>query len=149
MRDTRLYPHSNSGYSLPHREDRAVLMDLHLKDQRLGLDRPILMGVVNVTPDSFFDGGKFVDPQRAVEHAVRLVEEGADLLDIGAESTRPGAVPVDEREEYRRLIPVVAAIAKTVSVPISVDTSKAAVARAAIDAGAVMINDVTALRGDR
>ena len=123
-------------------------MDLHLKGQRFGLDRPFLMGVVNVTPDSFFDGGRFDDPQRAVEHALRLVEEGADLLDIGAESTRPGAVPVDEREECRRLIPVVAAIAKTVSVPISVDTSKAVVARAAIDAGAVMVNDVTALRGD-
>ena len=123
-------------------------MELHLKGQRLGLDRPFLMGVVNVTPDSFFDGGRYDDPQRAVEHALRLVEEGADLLDIGAESTRPGAVPVDEREECRRLIPVVAAVAKAVSVPISVDTSKAEVARAAIDAGAVMVNDVTALRGD-
>ena len=123
-------------------------MELHLKGQRLGLDRPFLMGVVNVTPDSFFDGGRYDDPQRAVEHALRLVEEGADLLDIGAESTRPGAVPVDEREESRRLIPVVAAVAKAVSVPISVDTSKAEVARAAIDAGAVMVNDVTALRGD-
>ncbi|HEX6948143.1 MAG TPA: dihydropteroate synthase [Nitrospira sp.] len=123
-------------------------MELHLKGQRLGLDRPFLMGVVNVTPDSFFDGGRYDDPQRAVEHALRLVEEGADLLDIGAESTRPGAVPVDEREECHRLIPVVAAVAKAVSVPISVDTSKAEVARAAIDAGAVMVNDVTALRGD-
>jgi dihydropteroate synthase len=106
------------------------------------------MGIVNVTPDSFFDGGRYCDPQRAVEHAVRLVAEGADLLDIGAESTRPGALPVDEHEERRRLIPVVAAVAKAVSVPISVDTSKAEVARAAIDAGAVMVNDVTALRGD-
>ena len=123
-------------------------MELHLKGQRLGLDRPFLMGVVNVTPDSFFDGGRHDDPQRAVEHALRLVEEGADLLDIGAESTRPGAVPIDEREECHRLIPVVAAVAKAVSVPISVDTSKAEVARAAIDAGAVMVNDVTALRGD-
>lgn len=124
-------------------------MDLHVKGQRLELDRPVLMGIVNVTPDSFFDGGRFDDPQRAVAHAVRLVEEGADLLDIGAESTRPGALPVDEQEERRRLIPVVAALAKAVSVPISIDTSKAEVARAAIDAGAVMINDVTALRGDR
>ena len=123
-------------------------MDLQLKDRRLGLDRPLVMGIVNVTPDSFFDGGRFYDPEKAVAHAVRLVEEGADLLDIGAESTRPGALPVDEQEELVRLIPVMAAVAKAVSVPISVDTSKAAVARAAIDAGAVMVNDVTALRGD-
>ena len=125
-----------------------VPMDLLVKDQRLVLDHPLIMGIVNVTPDSFFDGGRFYDPQQAVAHAVKLVEEGADLLDIGAESTRPGALSVDEEEEHRRLIPVVAAVAKAVSVPISVDTSKAAVARAAIDAGAVMINDVTALRGD-
>lgn len=127
----------------------ATPMDLHVKGQRLGLSRPLLMGIVNVTPDSFFDGGQFDDPQRAVAHAVRLAEEGADLLDLGAESTRPGALPVSEQEERRRLVPVVTAIAKAVSVPISVDTSKADVARAALDAGAVMINDVTALRGDR
>jgi dihydropteroate synthase len=123
-------------------------MEFHLKGQRLGLERPLLMGIVNVTPDSFFDGGQFCDPQRAVAHALRLVEEGADLLDIGAESTRPGALPVDVQEERRRLVPVVAAVAKAVSVPISVDTSKSEVARAAIDAGAIMVNDVTALRGD-
>jgi dihydropteroate synthase len=126
----------------------SIPMDLHLKEQRLELHRPLVMGIVNVTPDSFFDGGRYCDPQEAVAHAVRLIEEGADLLDIGAESTRPGAVPVDEEEERRRLIPIVEAIAKTVSVPISVDTSKAAVARAALDVGAVMVNDVTALRGD-
>jgi len=123
-------------------------MEFQLKGQRLRLERPLLMGIVNVTPDSFFDGGRFCDPQRAVAHALRLVEEGADLLDIGAESTRPGALPVDEQEERRRLVPVVAAVAKAVSVPISVDTSKAEVAKAAIDAGAIMVNDVTALRGD-
>ena len=123
-------------------------MDLQIKGRRLELDRPLLMGIVNVTPDSFFDGGRFCDPQSAVEHAIRLVHEGADLLDIGAESTRPGALPVDEQEERRRLIPVVSALSKAVSIPISVDTSKAQVARAAIGAGAVMINDVTALRGD-
>jgi dihydropteroate synthase len=123
-------------------------MELHLKAQRLPLDRPLLMGIVNVTPDSFFDGGRFSDPDRAVSHALRLVEEGADLLDVGAESTRPGSLPVTEEEERRRLIPVVAALAKAVSVPISVDTSKAGVARAAVEAGAVMVNDVTALRGD-
>ena len=133
---------------LPGCEDMVTPMEFQLKGQRLGLDRPLLMGIVNVTPDSFFDGGRFCDPQLAVAHALRLVEEGADLLDIGAESTRPGASPVDEREERRRLVPIVAAVVKAVSVPISVDTSKAEVARAAIDAGAVMVNDVTALRGD-
>ena len=133
---------------LPCCEDMVTPMEFQLKGQRLRLERPLLMGIVNVTPDSFFDGGRFCDPQRAVAHALRLVEEGADLLDIGAESTRPGALPVDEQEERRRLVPVVAALAKAVSVPISVDTSKAEVAKAAIDAGAIMVNDVTALRGD-
>lgn len=110
--------------------------------------RPLMMGVVNVTPDSFSDGGRYLDPDAAVAHALRLVEEGADLLDIGAESTRPGADPVEEAEERRRAIPVVAAVAKAVRVPISIDTSKASVAQAALDAGAVLVNDVTALRGD-
>ena len=111
-------------------------------------DKPLLMGVVNVTPDSFFDGGRFLDVESAVAHALRLVEEGADLLDVGAESTRPGAEIVNEAEECRRAIPVVAAIARAVTVPISIDTSKAVVAREALDAGAVLVNDVTALRGD-
>jgi dihydropteroate synthase len=111
-------------------------------------DRPLIMGVVNVTPDSFFDGGRYSDPEAAVAHAVRLVEEGADLLDIGAESTRPGADIVNEAEERRRLTPVVNAVAKVVTVPISIDTSKAAIAREALAAGAVLVNDVTALRGD-
>ena len=110
--------------------------------------KPLIMGVVNVTPDSFFDGGRYVDAAAAVAHAVRLVEEGADLLDIGAESTRPGADVVNEAEECRRAIPVVTAVAKAVTVPISIDTSKAAVARRALDAGAILVNDVTALRGD-
>jgi len=112
-------------------------------------DWPLVMGIVNVTPDSFYDGGRFIEPEAAVEHALQLVEEGADLLDIGAESTRPGSLPIDEREERRRLIPVVKAVAKAVNVPLSVDTSKASVARSAIDMGAVIVNDVTALRGDQ
>lgn len=111
-------------------------------------DRPLIMGVVNVTPDSFYDGGCYLDAAAAVAHAVRLVEEGADLLDVGAESTRPGANVVNEAEEHRRAISVVTAMAKAVTVPISIDTSKATVARAALDAGAVLVNDVTALRGD-
>ncbi|MDP1946223.1 MAG: dihydropteroate synthase [Nitrospirota bacterium] len=110
--------------------------------------RPLMMGVVNVTPDSFSDGGRYFDAEAAVAHAIQLVEEGADLLDIGAESTRPGADPVNEAEELRRAIPVVTAVARAVRVPISIDTSKAAVAQAALDAGAVLVNDVTALRGD-
>lgn len=110
--------------------------------------RPLVMGIVNVTPDSFSDGGLYIDCQSAVTHALRLVEEGADLLDIGAESTRPGATPIGETEELDRLIPVITEIAKVVTAPISVDTSKASVAGAAIDAGAVIVNDVTALRGD-
>ena len=111
-------------------------------------DRPLIMGVVNVTPDSFSDGGRYLDAEAAVAHAIRLVEEGADLLDIGGESTRPGADTVDEAEELRRTIPVVTAVARAVTVPISIDTSKAAVAQAALDAGAALVNDVTALRGD-
>lgn len=124
-------------------------MDLHARQRviRLG-DRPLVMGIVNVTPDSFFDGGAYLDPGAAVDHALRLVDEGADILDIGAESTRPGATPLDSEKESRRLIPVVSAVAKSVSTPISVDTSKSLVARAAIDAGAVIINDITAMRGD-
>jgi dihydropteroate synthase len=121
----------------------------HAKDRLIEFPgRPLLMGVVNVTPDSFFDGGRYLDAEAAVAHAVQLVEEGADLLDIGAESTRPGADSVNEAEERRRAIPVVAAVARAVTVPISIDTSKASVARAALDAGAALVNDVTALRGD-
>ena len=122
------------------RQARDRLIEFH--------DRPLIMGVVNVTPDSFFDGGRYLEAEAAVAHAVRLVEEGADLLDVGAESTRPGADIVNEAEECRRAIPVVAAVARAVTVPISIDTSKAAVACAALEAGAVLVNDVTALRGD-
>ncbi|HEY6973972.1 MAG TPA: dihydropteroate synthase [Nitrospiraceae bacterium] len=111
-------------------------------------DRPLVMGVVNVTPDSFFDGGRYATPDAAIRHALRLVEEGADLLDIGAESTRPGSDSIDEGEERRRLMPVVTAVAKAVSIPISVDTMKATVARAALEAGAVIVNDVSALQAD-
>ncbi|NQU25120.1 MAG: dihydropteroate synthase [Candidatus Nealsonbacteria bacterium] len=109
---------------------------------------PLLMGIVNVTPDSFSDGGQFFDPADAVEQGLRLADQGADLLDIGGESTRPGAKPVDADEELRRVIPVVAALCEQTSLPISIDTSKAAVAREALAAGAEAINDVTALTGD-
>lgn len=124
-------------------------MILQAQDRTLELsERPIVMGVVNVTPDSFFDGGRYAEPDAAIRHALRLAEEGADLLDIGAESTRPGAESIDEGEERRRLIPVVTAVAKAVRIPISVDTMKSTVARAALEAGAVIVNDVSALRAD-
>jgi dihydropteroate synthase len=104
------------------------------------------MGVLNVTPDSFSDGGRFFDSARALEHAARMVEEGADILDVGGESTRPGSSDVDAAEEARRVVPVVAALAARVSVPLSVDTTKAGVARAALDAGAEIVNDISGLR---
>jgi dihydropteroate synthase len=104
----------------------------------------LIMGIVNVTPDSFSDGGKFLDPQTAVAHALKLVAEGADILDIGGESTRPGADPVGEEEELRRVIPVIAKLAPQIKIPISVDTSKPSVASAALAAGASIINDVAA-----
>lgn len=109
---------------------------------------PCLMGIVNVTPDSFSDGGATFDPAAAVDHGLRLVEAGAGLLDIGGESTRPGAARVDAREELRRVLPVVQRLAEQAAVPISVDTSKAVVAREAVVAGADAINDVTACRAD-
>lgn len=106
------------------------------------------MGVLNVTPDSFSDGGLYLDPGAAVKHALEMVDEGADLVDIGAESSRPGAEPVAEAEELRRLIPVVREVCRRVPVPVSVDTTKAEVARQALDAGAAIINDITALLAD-
>jgi dihydropteroate synthase len=110
--------------------------------------RPLLMGIVNVTPDSFSDGGQFFDPRAAVDQALRLVEEGADLIDIGGESTRPYSEPVRAAEELRRVIPVIERLSSQVEIPISIDTSKAEVARAAMKAGAEIINDVTGLAGD-
>ncbi|MBL8825643.1 MAG: dihydropteroate synthase [Planctomycetaceae bacterium] len=106
------------------------------------------MGIVNVTPDSFSDGGRFDDPGRAVEQALKLAAEGAEILDIGGESTRPYAKPVSVDDELRRVVPVVQEVARQCGVPISIDTSKASVARAALDAGAEIINDVTGLEGD-
>jgi len=111
--------------------------------------RPALvMGIVNVTPDSFSDGGRFLHPQAAVAHALQLVEQGAEILDIGGESTRPGALPVAEAEEMGRVLPVIEQLAGRVSVPISIDTVKPRVARAALAAGASLVNDVAANRDD-
>jgi dihydropteroate synthase len=106
------------------------------------------MGIINVTPDSFSDGGRFLDADAAVAHGVQLAADGADLLDIGGESTRPYSQPVPATDEIERVLPVVERLAQQVPIPISIDTSKASVARAAIDAGAEIINDVTGLEGD-
>lgn len=114
----------------------------------LALDRPRIAGIVNVTPDSFSDGGDFLDVERAIAHGIALVQQGADLLDVGGESTRPGAEEVSAEEEIARVVPVIRALAARTSVPISVDTSKPAVMRAAVAAGAGLINDVYALRRD-
>jgi dihydropteroate synthase len=129
---------------LSHRADRWTLPTRTLAFGR----RPLLMGIVNVTPDSFSDGGQFFDPGAAVAHGVELVGEGAEILDVGGESTRPYSRPVDVEEELRRVVPVVKALCERTSVPVSVDTSKAAVAQAAIDAGAEIVNDITALECD-
>ena len=111
-------------------------------------ERTLVMGIVNVTPDSFSDGGRMFDPKAAVTAALRMVDEGADLLDIGGESTRPGALPVEGGEELRRVLPVIEALAGRVKVPLSIDTYKAAVADAALAAGASIVNDISGLRYD-
>lgn len=112
--------------------------------------RPLLMGILNVTPDSFSDGGRYSDPEQAVARGLQLLDEGADWLDVGGESTRPGALPVDAGEELRRIVPVVSAIAALrPDAVLSVDTSKATVAEAAVEAGARVVNDVTALSDPR
>ena len=110
--------------------------------------RGVVMGIVNVTPDSFSDGGEFLNPEAACAHGLSLVAEGAEILDIGGESTRPGSEGVSAVEEIRRVLPVIQALRCATEVPISIDTSKASVARAALEAGADIINDVTGLRGD-
>ncbi len=113
------------------------------------IDRPILIGIINVTPDSFSDGGNFFSPESAVEQARKLADQGADALDFGGESTRPGAEVVDETEEARRVIPVIEKVRQALpDLPISIDTWKASVARAALDSGADIVNDVSALRFD-
>ena len=123
-----------------------VSPQLDCAGRALILDRPRVMGIVNVTPDSFSDGGKHMRVDAAVAHAMRLAEEGADILDIGGESTRPGADDVSLEEELRRVIPVIERLAKETALPISIDTSKPEVMRAAVAAGAGMINDIHALR---
>lgn len=111
----------------------------------LGLERPLLMGIVNVTPDSFSDGNQYIQTDAAIAHAQQLVAEGADILDIGGESTRPGAEPVSVQEELRRLLPVIEAL-RELNIPLSVDTFKPEVMRAVLDAGADIINDIAGFR---
>jgi dihydropteroate synthase len=110
--------------------------------------RTLVMGILNVTPDSFSDGGKYFSVDQAVEHAIAMVRDGADILDIGGESTRPGSLSVPPEEQIRRIVPVVERLAPKINVPICIDTTWAGVARAAMDAGASIINDISALRFD-
>jgi dihydropteroate synthase len=119
---------------------------LTIGDKQLDLSRAIVMGILNVTPDSFSDGGKFDRVEQALEHAMRMQQEGADIIDIGGESTRPGAASVTVDEELERVIPVIRAIRKQTSIPVSIDTSKPEVMRAAVGEGANMVNDVNALQ---
>ena len=109
---------------------------------------PAVMGIVNITPDSFSDGGRYYSPELAIEHALRLEDAGADVLDIGGESTRPYSQPVEADQELRRVVPVLEGLSQRVGIPLSIDTSKASVAQAAIDLGAEIVNDVTGLAGD-
>jgi dihydropteroate synthase len=114
----------------------------------IAAQKPLVMGILNVTPDSFSDGGQFASVETALAHARAMAQAGADIIDIGAESTRPGFVPVDEAEEWARLEPVLARLREATDLPFSVDTSKASIARRATALGAAVINDVTGLRGD-
>ncbi len=124
-------------------------MILRARQFEFTFPRPALvMGIVNVTPDSFSDGGQYLDPRAAVAHALQLVEQGAEIIDVGGESTRPGALPVSEAEELRRVMPVIEQMAGLLKVPISIDTVKPGVARAALAAGASIVNDVAANRED-
>jgi dihydropteroate synthase len=112
------------------------------------MDRPYIVGILNVTPDSFSDGGSFLDPQRAVDQGLRMTAEGADLIDIGGESTRPGASQISEQEELDRVIPVIEMLGREVDLPLSIDTTKSVVAREAVAAGADFVNDVSGLAFD-
>ncbi len=136
-------------HSVPqqHAPNRAT--HWQLRTRVLQFDRrPLLMGIVNVTPDSFSDGGKFFSVDDAIQHAMQLATDGANILDIGGESTRPYSDPITTQQELDRVIPVVEALASRVDLPVSIDTTKSQVAKAAIEAGAEIINDITALEGD-
>ena len=125
-----------------------LVRTLDCAGRELRLDRPRVAGIINVTPDSFSDGGQHFDAAAAIAHGLRLAEEGADLLDVGGESTRPGGESVSADDEIRRVLPVIEALSKQTQLPISIDTSKPEIMRAAVAAGAGLINDVRALRGE-
>jgi dihydropteroate synthase len=135
----------STGSASPRAGRRSSAQVFRCGSYTFALSRPLIMGIVNVTPDSFADGGRYFDKARAVEHAQRLIDEGADILDIGGESTRPGAEAISAAEEMRRVLPVVEAVSGK-GVPVSVDTNKAEVMQRALAAGASMINDISALR---
>ena len=119
-----------------------------IRASMLSLDRPLIMGILNVTPDSFYDGGRFIDPDKALAHAIRLFAEGADLIDVGAESSRPGSEAISEEEEWGRLELILKMILKTLHLPISIDTTKSGVARRALERGAHIVNDASGLKDD-
>lgn len=121
----------------------------HIKDRLLPIgERTLIMGILNVTPDSFSDGGQFFSIDAALAHAEQMIAEGADIIDVGGESTRPGGEPVSAEDEIKRVVPVIEALVQRTDTPISVDTTKSEVARAALDAGAAIVNDISALRFD-
>lgn len=123
---------------------------ISLKNKRISFEQPIIMGIINVTPDSFSDGGKFFEKEKAIEHGLKLFNDGADILDIGGESTRPGSEPVDESEEINRVVPVIEGILKhKPDAIISIDTTKSSAAKAAIESGAMIINDISAMTFDK
>jgi dihydropteroate synthase len=121
----------------------------HIRDRILPIgERTLIMGILNVTPDSFSDGGQFITVDTALSHAEQMIAEGADIIDVGGESTRPGGEPVSAQDEIERVVPVIEVLARRTDTPISVDTTKSEVARAALDAGAAIVNDISALRFD-
>src|SRR6185369_11551581 len=121
----------------------------HLRNRSLPIgERTLIMGILNVTPDSFSDGGQFVTVDSALAHAKQMIAEGADMIDVGGESTRPGGEPISVEDEIQRVVPVIEALAQRTDTPISIDTTKSEVARAALDAGAAIVNDISALRFD-